>query len=224
MPEPAMLWLPPACQVGCGCGDPFLTWLQVPKGGRGAFLFLGVLLLSLTDDWLGEDVCRDTRPERTSAHREPFLLSGHPGESHSIWGPSPRASGDPHPGAEARPALRRGGWPGRPLPGMSAQLTPLLCGTEWGKRSWGGLGCPRGGQSRQSPQGTSMCACKQAWAHMCKALQPLRLAAKAQHHLPAPAGDSTKAPPAPRERRLTSLSLPHPLHPWVRDKPCPTAP
>lgn len=46
-------------------GTP-LTWLGVLKGGRGAFLFLGVLLFSLTDDWLGEDACGDTRTEGTS--------------------------------------------------------------------------------------------------------------------------------------------------------------
>lgn len=60
--------------------DPSLTWLGVPRGGRGAFLFLGVLFFSLTDDWLGEDVCRDTRAEGTSHLKwPPSFLTHRPG-------------------------------------------------------------------------------------------------------------------------------------------------
>lgn len=77
-----MVWLPCACQAGCrrgAKGDPSLTWLGVPRGGRGAFLFLGVLLFSLMDDWLGEDVCGDTRAEGTSHLKWPpsFLTGRH---------------------------------------------------------------------------------------------------------------------------------------------------
>ena len=79
-----------------GRGTP-LTWLGVPRGGRGAFLFLGVLFFSLTDDWLGEDVCKDTKAEGISHLRCPpsFLTHRHLGEPQGSWGPPARGWGQP---------------------------------------------------------------------------------------------------------------------------------
>lgn len=38
-----------------------LTWLRADWGGGGAFLFRGVLFLSLDRGWLVEDVCQDMK-------------------------------------------------------------------------------------------------------------------------------------------------------------------